>query len=131
VKNTSAIGNRSLAIVTSWLLRENLVPYLPFGDGGRCDLLVEVGTKLIRVQVKTGQLVRGGTAIAFPKQSYPRPGVRRKYTAEEIDLFAVVHKDVVYWIPLDGPGQLRLTPPLNGQKTGIHYAATYEKFPGL
>jgi PD-(D/E)XK endonuclease len=63
MEHPKAVGDRStLAIIT--VLRElGYGVYLPFGENTRCDLILERGEKLSRVQCKTGRLRQ--RAIAF------------------------------------------------------------------
>ena len=58
------VGDRStLAIIT--VLRElGYGVYLPFGENTRCDLILERGEQLSRVQCKTGRLRQGAIAFA-------------------------------------------------------------------
>jgi hypothetical protein len=52
-------GNVAEAAVLNALVRAGLHVYVPFGEGSPCDMLVERGGALFRVQVKCGR-VRSG-----------------------------------------------------------------------
>ena len=68
----------------------------------RYDFVVDNG-QLHRVQVKTGQPVRGSdTSIVVELKSETRTS-SNKYTSDEVDVFLVYHKnaDTFYWIPIE------------------------------
>jgi prevent-host-death family protein len=104
-------------------------------EHSRCDLIFGVDDRLYRVQCKSARLLDEVLQIN-PISSWHTPGgyVRNRYTAKEIDLVAAhSHElDRNYLIPFDlvehqkSGTQLRLSPPKNGQRAGIHYAAEYE-----
>ena len=59
--------------------------------------------------------------------------MRTRYTAEEIDGFAICVADMreTYWLPRDQFGglsyvHLRLAPARNNQQIGLHFAAEYQ-----
>lgn len=106
----------------------------PFGENTRYDLVIEDGTRLIKVQCKSGRL-RGGT-VRFPTCScyghHRHPDrVRRSYHGEA-DLFGVYCPETgaVYLVPVADCGHvqttLRVTPAANNQSAGIRWAADYE-----
>ncbi len=47
-------GNSSEAIVLAAYIQAGFLVSIPFGGGSAYDLVVDTGTRLIRVQVKTG-----------------------------------------------------------------------------
>lgn len=129
------VGDRStLAIVAA--LRENgFGVYLPFGENTRCDLIIERGEFLARVQCKTGRL-RAGAVVFNLCSSYahhPNPRrLRRDYHCQ-VDYFAVYCRDTsgAYLIPIrDLPGRrsaaLRVEAARNNQRRRIRFAADYE-----
>jgi antitoxin (DNA-binding transcriptional repressor) of toxin-antitoxin stability system len=104
----------------------------PVSEHGRADLVLEIGGQLWRVQVKWGRLslardvviVRVGTCRCTPG-GY----VRRTYSEDEVDLFAVYCGELDRCLLL--PAQLlthrtyvslRLTAPRNGQRSCINLA---------
>lgn len=104
----------------------------PVAEHGRCDLVLEIGQKLWRVQVKWGRLsdaedlimVRTGT-----NRLTPHGYVRGTYSADEIDLFGVYcgALDRCFLLPAGVAAgkhalQLRLVPPLNDQRACINLA---------
>jgi len=129
------VGDRSaLAIIT--VLRElGHGVYLPFGENTRCDLILERGDEITRVQCKTGRLRKG--AVRFPVCSsyahHPNPRLRWRDYHGDVEYFAVYCRDTsaVYLVPIaDLPvireGALRVAPSRNNQRRGVRFAADYE-----
>ena len=113
------------------------VPVLtPVAEHGRCDLVLDVGGNLWRVQCKWGSLSQARDVITVHTCTSRRSGagyVRRTYTSEEVDLFAVYCGDLdrAFLLPADRFAgnylvSLRLTPPRNGQRACINLADDYE-----
>ena len=109
--------------------------YMPFGENTRCDLVIEAGGRLTRVQCKTGRLRNG--AVEFSLCStyghHRNPQTYARDYHVEVDYFAVYCLETagVYLIPIcELPGHrqavLRLEPPRNNQRRGIRSAAKYE-----
>src|SRR5580704_16771418 len=61
MRDTSAIGNRTAGIVLAALLQAGQRPLLPFGDGHPYDIAFDDGGRLMRVQCKTGKLIKGAS----------------------------------------------------------------------
>ena len=107
---------------------------LPYGENSRYDMIVDIGGKLIKVQVKTSSLKNKDDESAFCfscRSSHVNcSGVSNiKYTKEEIDFFATFWKQKCYLIPVtecSADKTLRLEPPKNGQIKGISFAKDYE-----
>jgi prevent-host-death family protein len=108
--------------------------YGPMFGQPRCDLILGVGNELIRVQCKTGR--RRGDVIAVSARTSRRTAdgyARGTYSAEEIDVVAVYCPELkrCYAVPITDFGEsgslyLRLSPPRNGQRAGLHFAREYE-----
>jgi hypothetical protein len=135
--NTSKLGEISLSQVLAALVQMGKRVWLPFGDSNRSDLLIEEEDgRIIRVQSKTGRLVRG--AIIFPASSMHAPSrtglaktMRRAYRGQ-VDMFGVYCPATrkVYLVPVadvcDNWGHLRVSQPLNNQRANIRWASDYE-----
>jgi hypothetical protein len=135
VEHPKEIGDRSLLAVMLGLASVGHSILLPFGENTRYDLAVDDGERLSRVQCKTGRLRAG--AVSFKTASsyshHPRPKALSRSYHGEIDYFGVYCPDngAVYLIPFDAApnhssATLRVEPSLNGQASGIRYAADYE-----
>ena len=64
MRQTSATGNRTAGFVLAALLEAGYRPLLPFGDGHPYDIAFDDDGRLLRVQCKTGRLIKG--AVCFP-----------------------------------------------------------------
>ena len=109
--------------------------YRPIADGGRCDLIFELGSRVLRVQckwaVRQGDvvIVTTGTSRRGPNGSY----IRSTYTAEEVDAIAAYCEETqrCYLLPISLVGglqalSLRLAPPRNNQRAGLNWGPDYE-----
>jgi hypothetical protein len=108
---------------------------VPFGENTRCDLLIENGDDLSRVQCKTGRLRKGAVvfAVCSAYGHHRNPATARRTYEGQIDLFAVYSPETaaVYMVPLQDvetrtSAALRIAPPRNGQRKRIRLAADYE-----
>ncbi len=109
--------------------------YRPVAEGGRCDLILGVDDRLIRVQCKLGVQI-GEVVSVRPVTSCRAPGggyIRRSYNEQEVDAIGVYWPvgGKCYLIPISvaaGRKQiyLRLSPAKNRQRLGVHLAEQYE-----
>jgi hypothetical protein len=129
------VGDRTTLAVMLSMVDAGLEVSVPFGENCRYDLVLDDGSRLSRVQCKTGRLrdgtVRFSTASTYGHLPSPRQ-VRRPY-AGEIDAFAVYCPDTagVYLVPIEQVGTrsgayLRVTRPRNGQRERIRVASEFE-----
>jgi len=139
---TNRKGNQALSAVVLGLSKRGYEVYLPFGDGTSTDLVVDIDTKLIRVQVKTARAKDGVIVFRCYSFSPNSPGRRQARTyVGKADLFAVCNQAIgkCYIVPVnDAPSftmSLRLQPAENNQDIGIKWAKDYEletfDFPGF
>jgi PD-(D/E)XK endonuclease len=109
--------------------------FVPYGENTRADLVIDKGSRLARVQCKTGRLQSG--AVRFRACSsyahHPNPKILKRDYLDEIDYFGVYCPETygVYLVPIDCAQvrrecALRVDPSRNGQKQGIRAAADYE-----
>ena len=126
------VGEHSEKRVLAALLWAGYEPLVPaYTDSRRYDLVLDLGDRFARVQVKTGRLVDG--AVVFPtSSSQAHRGRGRQSYRGQVDLFAVYcpHNERVYLVPAEEcgaiMGTLRVEPPRNGQARGIRWACDYE-----
>jgi hypothetical protein len=132
MRDTSSIGNKSEAIVLAALVHAGYSTLVPFGGGHPYDIAIDDGDKLLRVQCKTGRLVKG--AVVFPTAIICRSNMYRSYRGD-VDYFGVYCPGTaqVYLVPIsDVPeraANLRVVQPLNGQTKGIRWAKDYVIWP--
>ena len=135
MRHPKDIGDRSTLAILLALQAQGWMTYLPFGENTRCDVIVDYGARLSRVQCKTGRLRTGSVLFAtcstYGHHTNPK-AVRRTYEGE-IDEFAVFCPDLgtVYMVPIaDVPvikqAALRVDQPRNRQSKRIRFASQYE-----
>ena len=108
--------------------------YRPMIDGARCDLVFDVGDRLLRIQCKWA--TRNGLVIAVrlrtSRHTPSRGYVVTTYSAGEIDGIAAYCRELdrCFFLPIsEFAGRtfahLRLGPARNGQLVGVKMAADY------
>jgi hypothetical protein len=127
---TNQKGAIAESAVVAAALRLGIQVYRPIVEGGRYDLVFELGSRLLRVQCKWA--VRRGDVINVRCYSSRRSRdgcLRRSYTAEEVDAIVAYCPDLdrCYLLPLErfGPRaeiQLRLAPARNNQQRMVNWA---------
>jgi hypothetical protein len=129
--STIMSANVSESAVLNAYLRAGFFVSLPFGNGCPYDLIVDIGRRLLRIQVKTGWKYEGCLLYKCQRRvkDAKQNGMRR-YAEGEVDFFAVHFPpdDVIFVVPYGdsgGYGRLRLTSPLNVQEKLIRWAADY------
>ena len=133
-RDTKTIGDRSEVAVLAALAQRGYLISIPFGENHRYDLIADDGSKLLRIQVKTGRLRTASfstTAAARTDTSRSGSLALRPYFGE-IDYLAVYcpQNGKTYLIPeaalVRTMGSLRLEPTENRQGRRIRWAAEYE-----
>ncbi len=122
-----------------WFLEHGFlvsIPNVPY----QYDFLVDIGDKLIKVQVKTSSLAEDNSSFTFNtcSMTHNQQGyTRRIYNENDVDYFMTEQDGKCYLIPFKECGarekKLRLIPTKNGQVKGISFAKDYlaEKVLGL
>lgn len=131
--NPSRKGDETEAVVLGRLMNHGVSISVPFGDSDRYDLIADDGTRLYRVQCKTGSWVNGSVRFNLYTSTVNAEGrVDSDYTAEEIDTYAVhsAETDEVYWVPIEetGKGEMRLRvddPHPKAPRSKINWADDY------
>jgi hypothetical protein len=135
MEHPKAVGDRSQIAITLALIDAGFAIFVPIGENTRCDLVIDDGTRLKRVQCKTGRLRKG--AVRFSACSnyahHTKPRAAQRDYLGEIEYFAVYCPETkgVYLVPIADVqvrrwGALRVDPPLNFQVRGIRLASKYE-----
>jgi hypothetical protein len=131
------IGAISQAKVLAALTAAGKVVLTPCVHVRPYDFVIDEGDSFLRVQCKTGRMIRG--AIYFRphrlRAARRETGWKRRVTSYdgEVDYFGVYYpeNESVYLIPISevGPAcrvcSLRVTPPKNNQRRGIRWAEEY------
>lgn len=108
--------------------------YRPLVEGGWYDLIVDVGSRLLRIQCKWAPLRGDVILIRCRSCRRARDGLRhRPYTASEVDAIAGYCADLDRCFLLtadqfDGHRQvqLRLMPCRNNQHVGVNWAEEFD-----
>jgi PD-(D/E)XK endonuclease len=135
MRHPKEIGDESTMAIAFALRMNGYDVYLPFGENTRCDLTIDNGSGVRRVQCKTGRLRKG--AVRFRTCSsyahHANPKVTRRDYHGQIDDFGVYCPELgaVYLIPIDDlpnltAACLRVHAPRNAQVKNIRLAAAYE-----
>lgn len=134
VLSTDRKGNIAEQAIALAATRLNIDVYRPAGEGGRYDLIFDLGARLLRVQCKW--VGRCGDILKVPCYSNrrAREGLRRRgYTLAEIDAIAAYSPDLDRCYLLPGSlvtdrrqVSLRLTKARNNQEVGLNWAHDYE-----
>lgn len=136
---SSQKGAAAEAHVTAAAAMLGLVVLRPLCDGGRYDLAIDIGERILRVQCKWASR-QGDVLIVHCTTSRhtPRGYVRTTYSDSEVDALAVYSPDTdrCYILPIgDIEGlsaiSLRVAPTGNNQSTNIRWAREYELEPSI
>ncbi|HZH90510.1 MAG TPA: group I intron-associated PD-(D/E)XK endonuclease [Pyrinomonadaceae bacterium] len=124
-------GNSAEAVVLAAYIQAGFLVSLPFGGGAAYDLVVDTGTGLIRVQVKTGKLESGCIVYNARRHRGSKYNTFRRYRADELDAFAVwcPGNQQLYVVPVEHSltieGRLRLLETQNFQEKKVRWARDY------
>lgn len=131
---TSQKGAIAEAEIAAAAIRLQLPVLRPLSEGGRYDLVIDLGEKLLRVQCKWASRNQDVLTIRCATSRHtPRGYVKTTYSTHEIDAIAAYSPstDSCYLIPIDEAQgmaaiSLRLAPTRNNQATNIRWARDYE-----
>ena len=130
---TDQKGAVAEACIAAEAMKLGIGVFRPLGDE-RYDLIFDLRPKLLRIQCKWASRY-GDVAIARAcRARRNRDGlVRRLYTPDEIDAFAIycMEIDRCFFVPMthaEGMQEirLRLSPTKNNQRRGIHWADDFD-----
>ena len=122
-------GNLTEARILAALVEAGYLVSVPFGTGHKYDFIIDDSVRLLRVQCKTGRVIRG--ALLFNSYSQSGNGSTKQGYHGLADIFAVLNPETgeVYLVPVEKFGTtgvtLRLTPTLSGQVQKINWAVDY------
>lgn len=131
--NSKTKGSISEARALYEFQKRNIPVCIPWGDNERYDMIAEFNGKFNRIQVKTANEEENGSIKCYCRSSTNHTTNKKLSTYEnEVDYFVFVNSiyDIVAIVPIDFIGEkkvisLRLTPPLNNQKTNINYFSDF------
>lgn len=129
---TGAIAEMAIAAAAT---RLGVDVYRPILEGGRYDLIFDVGGQLLRIQCKCVTASRDDVIRVNTRSSWlsTRGYTVRSYRPDEIDALAVhcIENDRSYLLPVDLVADraaiyLRLGPARNGQQAATNQAVDFE-----
>ena len=105
----------------------------PIFDNARYDFLLDSGTKIYRIQIKTSRWLDDEHSRfefnGYSQHSTGNGNKRMRYTNQEIDYFMTEKDGSYYLYPAKEKGfvmkSLRVIPPKSGQVKNIEYAKDY------
>ena len=131
--NTQMQGNITELKCFLKCIESNFVISKPVFDNARYDFLLDSGTKIYKIQIKTSRWMdEEHTRFEFNGYSQHSTGEgnkRMKYTNKEIDFFMTEREGKFYLYPATEKGfsvkSLRVVPTKSGQSKNIDYAKDY------
>lgn len=126
-RNPVAVGEISEAIVLARLVQLGFCVSQPFGNNQRYDFVVDDGSELRRVQVKTGRLRRGYVVFAT-RSINPYNHTQRAYIGQADDFVVYCPEtNEIYRVPVDlvghlRHGYLRVDEIRSGRKANVRWA---------
>lgn len=131
---TDQKGAIAEACITAAALKLGIDVYKPVGEGGRYDLIFDLGADLWRVQCKWA--ARRNETLVISCQSARRCAdgfIRRRYTADEVDAIAAysLELDRCFLIDIARVANrpaitLRIAPCRNNQRRRINWADDFD-----
>jgi hypothetical protein len=126
-----AIAEAAIALAA---IKLGIEVYKPVAEGGRCDLILGLESKLLRVQCKWPACRGSVLIVRCSTFRRTRDGYRvTTYKADEVDAIAAYCCDLdrCFLIPIDIVAQhrvlwLRTKPALNNQRRGINWADDFD-----
>ena len=126
-----SIAELAIAFEASKLLID---VYRPVAEGGRCDLILGIGTDLLRVQCKWASRVKDAVIVRCSTFRRTRDGYRTTtYTADDVDAVAAYCHELnrCFLIPVDRVVghraiALRLAAARNNQRRRINWADDFD-----
>lgn len=134
MRNTTNIGNIGQAKTVAKFVELGVPVYTPFGEGYTADLIADFNGKLNRIQIKTTENLHDDSYMIWKlmkQQGYH--GNKVKYTADEVDYFAVycVETDILCLVPYENAKTNELTIRLDsyeGTRTKVMKFVSEYKF---
>src|SRR5437763_15569581 len=115
MRTTFDIGNEAEGVVLGHYIKAGLRVCIPFGTGGPYDLAVDIGTRIVKAQVKTATYEKGCILCRTSRRNANYPRTMRRYDKGEADYFATYSPQAnrIYgmsFVPTKGAASLRTGP---------------------
>ena len=137
MKHSKQKGNLGFSATLKEIHKLGYNVFTEIGDFSKIDMIVEVNSKLVKIQVKYAT-EKNGMAILALKKSGPN-GYRYTYTPNDVDIFSVYlpNEDKVVFVPSSLACQnktamhIRYRESKNRQKCKVHYISEFENLDGI
>ncbi len=131
---TDQKGAIAEACIAAAALKLGIDVYWPVAEGGRYDMIFDLGAELLRVQCKWVTRRKGVlTVFCMSNRRAPEGFRRRTYSAAEVDAIAAycLELDRCFLIPIAFVASrpsfaLRIEPSRNNQRRGINWADDFD-----
>ena len=132
--STNQKGAIAETAITALAIRLGIDVYAPVVEGGRYDLILDVGTRLLRVQCKWAVKLGDVVLVRCYSSRRAAEGMRvRKYTPDEVDAIGgyCAEMDAAYLLPPElfarrRQVHLRLGRSRNNQVSRVNWAEDYD-----
>ena len=133
VLTTNQKGALAEAAIAKEAVRLGIGVFTPVADE-RCDFIFDLRPRLVRVQCKSAPLIGDVVVARLYSARRARAGlIRRLYSADDIDAFAIYCPDIdrCYWLEagtwaIRSQVYLRLKGTKNNQAEGVNWANDHE-----
>lgn len=113
------------------LLRYGFDISIPSYNASRYDIIADTGKELLKIQVKKSlgtNAKNGSFSFSCTSQNVTsKTGCKHKYTTEEVDYFATVWKNKVYFIPIDETSKTKTLTPDNEEYLSENIFSSYHR----
>ena len=131
---TDQKGAIAEACIAAAAMKLGVDVYKPVAEGGRYDMIFDLGTELLRVQCKWVVRRRGVlTVFCTSNRRAPEGFRRRTYSADEVDAIAAYCQELdrCFLVPISLVANrpsiaLRVDPCRNNQRLGINWADDFD-----
>lgn len=127
------IGEITEQRVALEFLKLGILVSKPLVQSSKYDFVVDINTKLYKIQVKTSTIREDGAYFNFAtstSHTNTKGTLNLTYSAEDVDYFATISEGQCYLLPYEVCGnraqRVRLQPTKNGQTKGIVFAKDYK-----
>lgn len=132
------LSTHAKGVVTELAVQQAFIRYgfgvsVPILPTSRYDMVADIYGNLIKVQIKTARPIPNSDGFKFSLKSSRthRWGVvEKRYSSDEVDLFATAYNDKVYIVPrylVDGKSECYLrNSSANNQTSGVMFANEFE-----
>jgi hypothetical protein len=131
---TDQKGAIAEACIVAAALKLGIEVYRPVAEGGRYDMIFDIGARLLRVQCKWASSANQVLVVRCYTFRRTRTGWKKTtYTSDEVDVIAAYSMDLdrCFLIPIGlvekrPTIQLRIAPARNNQKRRINWADDFD-----